>query len=153
MSAGKRTGLRPIQKEAPSFRQNVLTYLGAQDAFAKIKTSKLNQDLVWGLLWDLACREEESRLPANQWYVMKGLPLHTMRRFPNRVRDWAKEIEMVSGGIQSAYGYSPILLPAIIESQMEGRRKAVPLALAQVDDALCTTGIRSVQRDDDQLLD
>jgi hypothetical protein len=128
MSAAKRIELRPILKEAPSFRQDVLAYPGGQDAFANIRSPKLNKDLVWRVLWDLACREEESRLKTKLWYTMDGLPLHAMRRFPNRCHDWAKEIEMVSGRVQLAYGYSPVLLPSIIESQVGD--KPVPRALA-----------------------
>jgi hypothetical protein len=120
----------PNMEEAPPFRQYVLAYAAAREAFAKIRSSKLNENLVWRALWDLACREEESRLQAKQWYQMEGLPLATMRRFPNRCHDWAKEIEMVSRGVHSAYGYSPVLLPAIIESQVGDRGKPVPRALA-----------------------
>ena len=39
---------------------------------------------------------------------------------------------MVSARIQSAYGYSPALLPSIIESQVEGRGKPIPTPLARM---------------------
>lgn len=147
MSAPKRTRqqktvwLKPKNIPDPSapFRKKVLDYPHAELAFAKVTRPGVNQELVWWGLWQLACRADESRLRVKRWYFLSGLPLHTLRRFPDRVRRWAAEVEMIGKKIRSdhAYRYSASSLPALLELQADGKMmREVGTAKRAVSEAL-----------------
>ena len=128
MNAAKRTRkpktvwLQPgeIPDPPPSFRTKVLDYIGAGPAFQKINGAGLNEELFWRKLWEFACRADDGKPQASQWYSLAGLPLHTLRRFPKKVRGWAQDIENISHKIQSsdAYGQTGATLPTFLESQV-----------------------------------
>lgn len=128
MSAPKRTRQqkavwlqpREISDPPPSFRENVLAYPGAQDAFARVASARLNEELFWEKLWDLARRKDDGKPENNRWYSLPGLPLRTLRRLPKRVRSWAAEIKGLEGQIRSnrAYGHSAADLALFLESQV-----------------------------------
>lgn len=121
MSAPKRTRekkavrLQPhdIPEPPASFRKNVLNYPKAQLAFASVAGARLNEELFWKMLWELACRKEDGKSEASRWYSLSGHPVHTLRRLPRRVRSWADEIEVLECQIRSnwAYGHAAASLP------------------------------------------
>ena len=118
----------------PSFRKDVLRYLGAKKAFATITDPGLNEELIWKWLWELARRVDDSKPQTSQWYSLPGLPLHTLRRFPKQVRNWAITIENLSHEMQlgDAYGRTASSLPTFLESQVRyGLTTVVPDALAR----------------------
>ena len=110
MSAPKRTRQKKaVWPEPPaSFRKNVLNYPKAQLAFASVAGARLNEELFWKMLWELGCRRDDGESEASRWYSLSGLPLHTLRRLPRRVRSWAAEIEGLQRQILSnrAYGHT-----------------------------------------------
>lgn len=142
MSAAKRTRqhktvwLKPHEITEPpaSFRKNVLNYPEAQLAFASVTGARLNEELFWRMLWELACREDEGKPQASRWYSLPGLPLHALRRLPQHVRSWAAEIEGLEHRIRSnqAYRHSAGYLPLFLELQV-GKTSAsgVPEDLAR----------------------
>src|SRR5215831_11270585 len=133
MSAAKRTGklktvwLQPheIPDQPPSFWKGVLDYKGATLAFRKIKSARLNEELFWRKLWELACRADDAK--ASQWYSLHGLPLHSLRRFPKQARRWATEIETIGKRVRSAKAYGQVAssLWLILELQVEGKTPRV----------------------------
>jgi hypothetical protein len=145
MNAPKRTQqpmavwLQPSEIPGPpaSFREKVLDCLGAKLAFAEVtrpvtKPSLKSQELVWRALWELAFRADESKEHAGRWYALPDLPLHTLQRFPNRVRGWADQVEEIGKRIRSAeaYGHPAHSLPLFLELQV-GAKKMAELGTAR----------------------
>jgi len=131
MSAQKRIRLKWLQPgqipDPPAnFREKVRNYPGARRAFAVVTKPGFNDELVWRALWELACRADERKLKATRWYLLPGLPLHTLRRFPKRVRGWAAEIQETSNKIQSdkAYGHPAHSLLLFLELQVGSKKMA-----------------------------
>jgi hypothetical protein len=127
--------LQPSEIPDPpaSFRNEVLTYRGAEPAFQKIKGAGLNEELFWRKLWELACRVDDSKPKASHWYSLPGLPLHTLRRFPEQVREWASSIKTVGKRVRSDKAYAQVVSPLqlILKLQEEGKTpRVVPEALA-----------------------
>src|SRR5262249_32708842 len=94
-------------------------------AFRKIKSARLNEELFWRKLWELACRADDAK--ASQWYSLHGLPLHSLRRFPKQARRWATEIETIGKRVRSAKAYGQVAssLWLILELQVEGKTPRV----------------------------
>jgi hypothetical protein len=116
----------------------------------KLSNAGFGADLLWRHLWGLASLKKAAGKKSSHWYAIPGLPPHTLRRFPDRVRRMADEIETVGKRIQSneVYGLTAQLLPlflaaaipnAHIEFPISGevlreigtRKRAVPAALAR----------------------
>lgn len=91
----KTVWLSPWETPDPpaSFKRGVLGYAGAKDAFQKLTSRGVNEDLLWRHLWGLASLENRTKQESVPWYSLPGLPLHTLRRFPEQVRSWADDIE------------------------------------------------------------
>jgi hypothetical protein len=149
MSAQKRTQqtkavwleLGKIPNPPASFREKVLAYRGAKAAFAKLTKAGLNEELVWQQLWKLAWLTDESKVHVDARHSLNGVELKTLRRFRDRVRGWAHEVESIGSKIQSddAYGNVARALPLFLElqvrtqekSELGTQKRATPDALAR----------------------
>jgi hypothetical protein len=107
MSAPKRTQANTPYppKEQISFRARVLGYPGAKTAFDKLANAGFDKRSLWDWLWRLARANRDftsarKRAP-RRWYALHGYPPHTLRRFPDRLRRTAEEIEKLNARIQS----------------------------------------------------
>jgi|SRR5215471_1514857 len=129
MSAPKRTRIATTwlsPRKAPdpptSFKHKVQHYPGATGAFNALTTKGLDEGLLWRHLWALAHLAKSGEQKANPWYALPGLPSHTLRRLPARVRDWAREIETVERAFQSsnAYRITVQVLPLFLAEAIPG---------------------------------
>jgi len=103
--------LQPRTEPDPpaSFQRDVLDHPGAKQAFQKLTGQGINEGLLWRHLWGLASLAKKSKQQAAPWYSLPGLPSHTLRRLPARVRGWADEIERVGKRMQSHQLYGQIV--------------------------------------------
>jgi hypothetical protein len=76
-------------------------------AFQKLTRAGIPGDLLWRYLWGLAWLKKSSAKQKSPWYALPGLPPHSLRRFPDRVRRMAAEIEDVDKKIRSDKVYGP----------------------------------------------
>jgi hypothetical protein len=98
MSARRRirTGwLAPREAPLPSesFKRLVREDANAAGALEKLVSKGMNEDALWRHLWGLAWlakRAAQERISLND---LPGVPPHTLRRFPVKVRRMAEEIE------------------------------------------------------------
>ena len=106
-----------ILEPEPGFREKVLAYPEAKHALSRITGPVLTEELVWHVLWQMACQASRRKVRAAAWYLLTGLSLATLQRFPKQVRDWAAEIETLTKRVQShwAYGETARALPKFVE--------------------------------------
>lgn len=116
--------LRPRDNPDPpaSFHRSVLGYAGAKAAFEKVTGAGFDKDLLWRHLWGLAHLKKATANQKPSWYALPGLPLHTLRRFPQKVRDMADQIGQLGQQIQSdgAYGMTVNFLPLVLAGTIPG---------------------------------
>jgi hypothetical protein len=142
MSAPKRTQANtpyPSKAQA-SFRGKVLRYPSASVAFEKLAASGFDEGSLWRWLWVLshAKRDFESarkRAPRH-WYALPGFPPRTLRRFPDRVRGLAQQIEHINEAIQSdgVYRAAREWLPEIAKATDAGSPDAIRAELQRADE-------------------
>jgi hypothetical protein len=128
MSAPKRkqphttVWLRPRATPDPpaSFRNKAFAHPGARAAFQKLTQGGIPEELLWRHLWGLAwlqkaCRNQKS--PS-----LPGLLPRTLRRFPDRVRRMADEIEGVDRKIRNDSWYCGTVacLPVLLAGALPG---------------------------------
>jgi hypothetical protein len=125
MSAPKRTGLlaaRQATSDVPqSFQSRVCQYAGAEAAFEKVTKQGFEEELLWRWLWDMARLKLAQAHTKRQWYALPGITPKTLRRFPNRVRGMADEIEKLNAKMQSDSVHRDVaefLLPAIVKTAL-----------------------------------
>jgi hypothetical protein len=113
---------RTSPRAPASFKTSVLAALGGKDAYQKLTDAGFDKDLLWRQLWGLAQLKKAPRRQASNWYALPGIPLHTLRRFPDRLRRLAKEIEQVDAKIRSdkAYDLTVQFLPLFLAGSIPG---------------------------------
>ena len=114
----------PTGAPEKSFQTDVLSYLEAADALAKITGPALKKELVWRILWDLAFRFGGRNVKNGRWYSLPDFPLETLRRFPNKVRGWAEQIEKLGKAMRANEAYSfrnPFTLALELEADHKGK--------------------------------
>lgn len=142
MSAPKRTQAKtPHTSKVPAwFKREVLDYAGANAAFGKLTASGFDEGLLWQWLWVLAQTKRSftsarKRAPL-KWYALPGFPPHKLRRFPDRVRGLAEEIERLKEAIQSdgVYRAAREWLPDIAKATVAASRDSMRAELHKLDE-------------------
>jgi len=114
----------PTRAPDKSFQTDVLLHPKAANALAKITGPALKKELVWRVLWDLAFRFGGRNVKNGRWYSLPGFPLETLRRFPNKVRGWAEQIEKLGKAMRANEAYSfrnPFTLAVELAADHKGK--------------------------------
>lgn len=113
----------------------------------KLSGAGFPEELLWQQLWGLAFLKKARGARTLQWYALPGTAPHTLRRFPRRMRNLAKEIESMDAKIRTHQVYGLIIqfLPSLLASAIPGAQIDLRIGGDVVTDV--GKGIRSLPVD------